>query len=348
MEKLSLIEREVISKNWLEIKEIIEEKNNFHFNFANNINIMAINKDKFILVIILKKPNIRIRINKNAKYIKFKYNIKDKEGDKEETKEELIYEPKSIIFFINYFKMKHPCFIKENNIKILVDEPIIEEIYHSSNINEIFDDQLKSYIDENDYFYYKNKIEEKVSDYYYKFSLNLYSKIISEDKEINNNDRYNFGDFVSNLYKFNENIIFVIGCQKIGLSFTILQNLKYLNILYINFEELYHLNKNSDKKKYIFMKFFNIFDKYKDYEDFIDNNIFKISGYNNILQVIKSIITCISDNFKAKEYDHMYIILDNYDDHLVGETKLSQDYIEDLYKIIYHKNINIRKRLIYK
>ena len=82
------------------------------------------------------------------------------------------------------------------------------------------------------------------------------------------------------------------------------------------------------------MKFFNIFDQYQDYDDFIDNHIFKITGYNNILQVIKSIITCISDNYKMKDNENLLIVLDNYDDHLVGEIKLSQDYIEDLYKII--------------
>lgn len=89
------------------------------------------------------------------------------------------------------------------------------------------------------------------------------------------------------------------------------------------------------------MKFFNIFDQYQDYDDFIDNHIFKITGYNNILQVIKSIITCISDNYKMKDNENLLIVLDNYDDHLVGEIKLSQDYIEDLYKIINSKNIKI-------
>ena len=54
MEKLSLIEREAISNNWLSIKKIIEEKNSFQFNFDDKINIKAINKDKFILIIVLK------------------------------------------------------------------------------------------------------------------------------------------------------------------------------------------------------------------------------------------------------------------------------------------------------
>ena len=42
------------------------------------------------------------------------------------------------------------------------------------------------------------------------------------------------------------------------------------------------------------------------------------------------------DNNKAIE-----IILDNYDDSLVGNTKLSKKYIEELYQIIQECNIHI-------
>jgi len=70
---------------------------------------------------------------------------------------------------------------------------------------------------------------------------------------------YIITDFSDNVKK----IIFLIGCQKIGLTLTIKSIFKFAQILYLNLEDLYKLRKTTDKKKYIFYMFCNIFYDYK-------------------------------------------------------------------------------------
>ena len=138
---------------------------------------------------------------------------------------------------------------------------------------------------------------------------------------------YIITDFSDNVKK----IIFLIGCQKIGLTLTIKSIFKFAQILYLNLEHLYKLRKTTDKKKYIFYMFCNIFYDYKKYSDFINNNIFGIKGYDDILQVIHEIILKIVSKLKD---EYINIVLDNYDDYYVGKTKLSKNYIEESFKAI--------------
>jgi len=139
-----------------------------------------------------------------------------------------------------------------------------------------------------------------------------------------------------------QKIIFIIGCQKIGLTFTFLEKLKFSQNFYINFEELNSLSKTIDKRKYIFQKFLCLFDNYSEYDEFINKKIFGIKGYDNILKVITEIIEAISEyNDNSTVFETTNIILDNYDDYLVGNTKLSIDYVDNLYKIIKKKDIRI-------
>ena len=91
-----------------------------------------------------------------------------------------------------------------------------------------------------------------------------------------------------------QKIIFIIGCQKIGLTFTFLEKLKFSQNFYINFEELNSLSKTIDKRKYIFQKFLCLFDNYSEYDEFINKKIFGIKGYDNILKVITEINEAIS------------------------------------------------------
>ena len=45
--------------------------------------------------------------------------------------------------------------------------------------------------------------------------------------------------------------------------------------------------KNSDKRKYIFQNFFNIFHDAEKYSEYINKDIFKMTGYNDIMNIIK-------------------------------------------------------------
>ena len=279
-------------------------------------------------------------ISKKARFIKFIVN--------EKSKKELIYEPKSIDYFIKYYKMQHPIYksVKNGNensgetLNISVGPSNYRTIFNDSTITEIYDDKFDGYIKKEEYSNYFDTLEIKVSDYYDSFSLNLYSKKINNDEILYSDERKEFSAFLNDIEFSKENFIFIIGCQKIGLSFTILQQVKNMKILYLNLEELFNLKKNSDKKKYIFRRLFIWFEDYETYESFINQKIFNITGYNNILDVIKLIVSSLCDI--SNENDSIkYIVIDNYDDFYVGSLKLITNYIEDLYRIINKKNIKI-------
>ena len=107
------------------------------------------------------------------------------------------------------------------------------------------------------------KIELKALDYYDEFSKNNYSTQISNDKLLMNEKRDKLIQFICGInYHTKNRIIFLIGCQKIGLTFTIKICLKTSNILYINIEDINKIEKTSDKRKYLFYMFFNLFNDF--------------------------------------------------------------------------------------
>ncbi len=65
-------------------------------------------------------------------------------------------------------------------------------------------------------------------------------------------------------------------------------------------------------------------------------NILALQGYQNIFQIIQEIIFIIANKMEKAD-----IIIDNYDDHLVSDTKLSSIYIDKFYSIIKDKDIKI-------
>ena len=344
MDKLSEKERKYINDNWLSIKSLAEKEGTIKFN-ESKLNYLAVNYSKYIELTIIKETNILIKIFKNAKVITFKY----KSDNEIKEKKELISEPLLIIYFTKHYKMDHPVYTKKenNNEKnISVDLKNCDDIFNDPKINEIFDDRLDLLIKKEEFISYKNKIKIDVSDYYDKFSINQFSHSIKEDKYIESEIREELSKFITELELIEQCIIILAGCEKIGLSFTILQNLKFTNILYINFEEFFELKKTTDKRKYLFSKFFNIFNNYIEYKEFINNYIFNVRGYDNILELIKSYIILIKDNYITKYDSYVYICLDNYDDYLVGNIKLCSKFIEDIYRII--KNITIKIIIIGK
>jgi len=127
------------------------------------------------------------------------------------------------------------------------------------------------------------------------------------------------------------------GAQKIGLSFSILETVKFNSILYIDLNTMFDLKK-SDKRKYIFIKFMNLFRSYKTYSEFIKENIlaFPLKDYNNILSIIEDMMPIL-----AKKLEKVILIVDNYEDHLVGDKKLSDDYLDRLYSIIKDSQIKM-------
>ena len=334
MELLSDNERDIICKNWNNIK-INTEKNNIYETTFKGLKIYAINREDFIELNIIKELNIVINIDKKAKIIKFKYNSENELKERDE----LIYEPEHINILTKYYRMEHPVYSykeKDRILNISVDNEKLDLIFKDPKITEIYDDRFELYINEKKFREYKNKILFNASDYYDEFSINEYSKIISNDKLLVNQNRYNLMKFLRIDTK--QKIIFLIGCQKIGLTLTIKSNLKVSKILYINFEDLHKIIKARDKSKYLFYMLINLFDNYSEYNNFINKNIFDIKGYDDILNIINIITIKIRDYLNNSNIN---IILDNYDDHLVGNLKLSKNYIEDLYKIIQNSNIRI-------
>ena len=334
MELLSDNERYIICKNWNNIK-INAEKNNIYETTFKGLKIYAINREDFIELNIIKELNVVINIDKKAKIIKFKYNSENELKERDE----LIYEPEYINILTKYYRMEHPVYSykeKDRILNISVDNEKLDLIFKDPKITEICDDRFELYINEKRFRENKNKILFNASDYYDEFSINEYSKIISNDKLLVNQNRYNLMKFLRTDTK--QKIIFLIGCQKIGLTLTIKSNLKVSKILYINFEDLHKIIKAADKRKYLFYMLFNLFDNYSEYNNFIKKNIFDVKGYDDILNIINIITIKIRDYLNNSNIN---IILDNYDDHLVGILKLSKNYIEDLYKIIQNSNIRI-------
>ena len=235
--------------------------------------------------------------------------------------------------------MQHPVYSdKEKNIS--VDETKSQSIYNEPGITIIFDDRFSLYISEKNFDDYNNFLPFKVSENYNEFSINKYSKLINDDNRLRSKKRNELSDLLVKTIR--QKIIFLIGCQKIGLTFSFLGELKFSKNFYINFEELNSLSKTTDKRKYIFQKFFGLFSNFSEYNEFINKKIFDIKGYDNILKVITEIIEAINEyNDNNTVYGTTNIILDNYDDYLVGNSKLSIDYVDNLYTIIRHNNIRI-------
>ena len=154
-------------------------------------------------------------------------------------------------------------------------------------------------------------------------------------KNVTSKERAELADFIDNLDLIKHKFIILAGAQKIGISFSILQTIKDNNMLYIDINILFNV-KRSDKRKYVFIKFMNLFRYYKDYNKFIKENILALQGYNNILSIIENMIPIL-----AKKLEEVNIIIDNYDDYLAGDKKLSNDYLDKLYSIIKDTNIKI-------
>ena len=337
LKDISEKERDIIRDNWNTIKNEVEKSGEYEATF-DKLKIYATNNITSVHVILKKDLNISIHIDKKAKIINFKY---EKDNNTLERKE-LIYKPKYINFFTNLFKMEHPVYSRNKDVDTLnisVDDGNSNEIFKDPNITEIFDDRFDAYINKEKFKEFYNKERKNVSDYYDEtFSNNKYSKIISNDKFLSSKKRNDLNDELFNFSSNGNKITFLIGAQKIGMTLTFREYLRDFPTLYINFEDLYNLKKTSDKRKYIYYMFINLFKNFEAYNDFINKYIFEIKGYNNILKVIKKIILKIQNNLKN---EHIYIVLDNYDDNLVETTFISKEYIEDIFKIICDSNIKL-------
>ena len=341
VERLSDKERQTINENWDNIKNQVLT-NSFANIEANDLTIKATKDNEMIMLSIKEngKENIKIDASLNSKLMKFKYYL-----DKKQTEiKELIYHSSSIIYFIDKYKMQHPIFQKKEKDCIeeeSVTEDNIDEIFDNPDINEIIDDNFDATISEEHFQKFK-KEEVDISDYYDEFSSQEYSKlakIIEQQlgkKKIISKERTELIQFITNLDRFSKKkIIILAGAQKIGISFSIVQKIKCNSILYIDLNTLFNL-KRSDKRKYIFIKFMNLFRSYDTYNEFIKENMLALQGYNNIFSIIEDMIPIL-----AKNLGKVIIIIDNYDDYLVGDKKLSNDYLDKLYNIINDTKIKI-------
>ena len=340
VDRLSDKERQIIGENWNTIKNQVLEKSYSNIE-KGDLTIKARILNGKIRLIIKQKEirNAIIDASINSRKMKFKYYLEKKQTEIEE----YIYYSSSIIYFTKKLKMQHPIFKKQEKDNIeeeLVTEDNVDEIFDNPDINEIIDDNFDATISEEHFTKYKLDDGENISDYYDEFSFKEYSKLaeIIEKKltkNITSKERTELADFIEHLDLIKSKIIILAGAQKIGISFSILQSIKDKYILYIDLNTLFNL-KRSDKRKYVFIKFMNLFRYYKDYNEFIKENILKLQGYNNILSIIEDMIPIL-----AKKLEKVNIIIDNYDDYLVGDKKLTDDYLDKLYSIIKDTNIKI-------
>ena len=341
VERLNDEERKFISNNWEGIKKAILEQPNIKIS-ENDLTIEAEREDNDkIKLTITNKDNgdTQIMASLNSKMIKFKY----QEDKNQIEKDELIYESSSIKYFISKYNMEHPIFIKTENGKIInksFTDEIAEEIFYDPEINEIIDDHFDSNISKKEFIKFKRN-QKSLSDYYDEYSVKFYSNIakIINDKSnemiLKSEGRQQFKNFLGTIGMKKEKIIILGAAQKIGISFSILQIMKCYSILYIDLNTIFNL-KNSDKRKYIFTRFMNLFKNYEKYNTFITENILKLQGYSNILSIIEDIIKKI-----INEFTNLIVIIDNYDDYLVGEKKLSSDYLDKLYEIIRYNSVKL-------
>ena len=339
VDRLSEEERKIINENWDTLKEEVLKSSRAEIT-KNGLTIKAEKKNNKISLMLIEKnkKNALIKASINSKIMIFKIQEKGKKVDKNE----LIYESSSIIYFINHFKMQHPIFKKKEKNEILdksVTEENVNEIFSNPDIKEIIDDSFESYIIKEDFINFI-KDQKEISDYYDKFSLNNYSDlaqiITQKSKEMKSgNGRNDLIEFLSTLNLIKDKIIILAGAQKIGITFSVLEIVNYYSILYLDLYTMFSLTK-SDKRKYVFNRFINLFRDYNDYYNFIVKNILKLQGYENILSIFENMISNIS-----KELKNIIIIIDNYDDYLVGDKKLSSDYLDKIYSIIEDTNIKI-------
>ena len=277
VERLSEEERRLIKENWDFIKqnslnaslsEINVDKRTFNFQ-----KIM----DDIQITIIKKKKAIKICISENAKIMKFKYRLKKNMVEQDE----LIYHPNSIMHFVKYYKMEHPIYkIKQNDeyLEKSVTEEKVDEIFENEDITEIIDDRFDKYVSENEFYQCKRKNINSFSDVYDDFSKNIYTNLgniitkKTNDKILGSQERKDIKNFIININMIQNQIIFIAGPQKIGLSFSILSFVECYSILYIDLNCLFQSTK-SNKRKYIFRRFINIFCEYKNYYKFITDDI---------------------------------------------------------------------------
>ena len=339
VERLLEEERQIINENWNKIKRDVIEYSKAEMTIKNltikakkelnRINLVISNKNK---------SNVFISASINAKIMTFKLQKEEKIIDKKE----LVYEPSSIIYFINHFEMQNPIFKKKEDDK-LVDKSVTEEnvgeIFDNPDIKEIIDDSFESYIKKDDFLKF-TKESNKICDYYDDFSFKEYSnlaEIITQKSSdiITSEGRNNLIEFLRSLNLIKEKMIILAGAQKIGITFSVLKIVKYYSILYLDLNIIYNLN-NSDKKKYIFNTFINLFRDYNDYHRFIVENILKLQGYDNFLSLLEEMISKIANKLK-----NIIIIIDNYDDYLVGEKKLSSDFLDKIYNLIKYSTVKM-------
>ena len=331
--------RVLINKNWNKIKNSLDKQHKCELIFKD-ITIYAENADimNISLNIIDNQKTRDIIIRKKAKFIKLRLN-------KKQVKDELLYNPRSILSLTKFYKMEHPVFTlkKENETQnISVDENTAKIIFENKDITEIIDDKFEEYINIKDFLEYKRKSRDNVSDYYNEiYEENIYSKLINNDKYIYSEARNKLSD--SFMHPTSKNIFVKIACYKIGMSFSIKRILKFMKAIYINFEDMFKIKKNSGKRKYIFQQFFNIFEDYQEYQKFINEYIFNIVGYGDALKNITDLISSLIKYKQKYNIDkYYYIYLDNYDDNLVkNDNKLSDKYIENINSIIKDKKIKI-------
>jgi hypothetical protein len=91
------------------------EKFGIYKGTIQNLYICAVDRGTKIEISLNKGPII-FSINKNAKIIKFKYQIENSIKERDE----LIYEPRYINYLTKHFNMEHPFYLKMKMRKLII------------------------------------------------------------------------------------------------------------------------------------------------------------------------------------------------------------------------------------
>ena len=302
--------KNIIFNNWDTIKETIQsikknETKEINLNEKGKIEISFY----FFFITITHFFNNTISTYNIAKKSR-KINFKKKEQDIQK----IIFQSDEIIKYCKDLQFVHAVYDEDEKSNISVTSSNCASIFFNEKIIEIYDDEFKMNINE-DNFNDIHKEKKKVSELYYNIPNMQISSQINSDYYCNSDERDMLYNNIQYYIKKNY-FIFLTGPQKIGKTITILSYFRDFSMLYLDFNLLFNEGKTKNNiKKIIYYETMNLFkpNQWEEYRIFI-NDFFNIQGYDediwNLLNKFCETIVKYKMNYSYKPI----IIIDNYDD----------------------------------
>ena len=302
--------KNIIFNNWDTIKETIQS---IKKNETKEINLYENGKIEFSFYFyyikithFFNKTISTYNIEKNSRKINFK--------KKEQDIQKIIFQSDEIIKYCKDLQFVHAVYDEDEKSNISVTSSNCVSIFFNEKIIEIYDDEFKMNINE-DNFNDIHKEKKKVSELYYNIPNMQISSQINSDYYCNSDERDMLYNNIQYYIKKNY-FIFLTGPQKIGKTITILSYFRNFSMLYLDFNLLFNEGKTKNNiKKIIYYETMNLFkpSQWEEYRIFI-NDFFNIQGYDediwNLLNKFCETIVKYKMNYSYKPI----IIIDNYDD----------------------------------